>query len=566
MVSGEGSLWQNISSNSELSEFATILSKVYYSNSETAVTTRTYADMLNSDQTFTLWAPKNGTFDYETWNSMLESGDREQIYKVETELIRNCMTRYRHVLTGDKVEDIYLFNGKRAEFDCGERTINDVDIVEANLGNTNGVVHITDGPIAYLPNMYEYMNENESLSKLNTFMKKYEKTEFNENASYQGPTINGEITWVDSVTYVTNTYFNYNYLNAYINREDSNYVMVMPTDAVWDEQYEKMKTYFNYLPTYSQEVITVADDGTSSSETNTTTYTDEELDSITDFRTCDAIARHLCFNANYQFGHDYQEMATVGACDSLESTSGIIFYDPNSAALFNHVEPVRVSNGWAYVVDQFNYKLEDTWLKERKLEAERYYESYENCTLSNFNLNEIQNPWSYLPEEELAKLDPDFVIPDSVMEGRAIMVNPSRSTANPKVLFQLPNTLSCKYDIIAVFPYNISAAKPYQLRAYLNYHTTKAKQDRIQLKPIEGVNGEGNYFQTKTPHVDDNGILQFSDSVLLAQDFEFPVSYYGISDAYVTLEIQSYMTSTQRKYYTNEFLVDKIILIPKENE
>ncbi len=565
-VSGEGTLWQNISGNPELSEFADILSKVYYSTKETESTNQTYADLLSNSPTFTVWAPKNNTFGYANWLEKLNSGDREQIYEVERELVRNCITRFRHVMNGTKVEDILLFNGKRAEFDCGNGTINDVKIVEANLGTQNGVIHITEGAIPYLQNMYEYVKGDERLTKLSAFLEKYESTEFDEYSSTQGPTIDGEITWVDSVTYLTNSYFYPNYLNAYINREDSNYVMVMPTDALWEEQYEKMKAYYNYVPTYTQTVITVAENGTSSSETNTTRYTDAELDSIIDFRTCDAIARNLCFNGNYQFGHSHTEMATEGVCDSIESTSGTIFYDPYSASLFNHVTPVRVSNGWAYVVDEFNYRLEDTWLKKRVLEAEVIAESWDNCSIDYYNMNNVGNPWSYLSAEELAKLGDDFVIPDSVMTGRSVHVIPTRTTANPLVTFRLPNTLSCKYDIIAVIPYNTTIQRPYQLRAYVNYHTTKTTQDRVQLNPIEGVNGSGKLFHSKPPYVDEKGILQFSDSILLAQDFEFPVCYYGIQNAYATLEIQSYMTSSQRNTYTNEFYVDKVILIPKERE
>ena len=153
--------------------------------------------------------------------------------------------------------------------------------------------------------------------------------EFNEAASTQGPTIDGNITWVDSITYLTNTYFNGRYLNAYINREDSNYVMILPTDECWNAEYEKMNSYYNYVPTYIQSVTTVSVSGstiTESTERLTTTFTDEELDSIKHFRTCDAIARNLCFNHNYQFGHDYKDMATEGACDSIQSTSGLIFF------------------------------------------------------------------------------------------------------------------------------------------------------------------------------------------------------------------------------------------------
>ena len=86
----------------------------------------------------------------------------------------------------------------------------------------------------------------------------------------------------------------------------------------------------------------------------------------------------------------------------------------------------------------------------------------------------------------------------------------------------------------------------------------------LNEKPFEGVNGSGRNFVSKEPHVDEKGQFHFNDSVLVAQDFEFPVSYVGIDDAYVTLEIQSYMTSSQRTTFTNELLIDKIVLVPKE--
>lgn len=556
-VKGKESLWKTISSEPDLSQFASLLERVYYSKSEDNATTQTYADLLSHNQTFTIWAPKNDTFDYDYWNALIESGNRKDAFEVERKLICNCITRYSHVLNGGKVEDITLFNSKTAVFDCGKKTFNGVDIVEYNIGATNGIIHVTDGTPDYLLNVYEFINENENLTKLSTFLKKYEKTEFDQNASTQGPTIDGEITWVDSITYQTNTYFYYNYLNAYINREDSNYVMVMPTDEVWDNEYDRMKTYFNYIPTYIQNVVTVAPDGSTSTETNTTRFSELELDSITDFRTNDAIARNLCFNANFQFGHTHTEMATENVCDSIESTSGIVFYDPKSAALFDHAEPVMLSNGYAYVVDHFNYRLEDTWLKKRVIEAERVYESYSDCTIETYNLNDIGDPWNYVES-----YDPGLKT-DTLLEGRAVKIVPRRTTANPSILFRLQNTLSCKYDIIAVMVYNVVNAKPYQLRAYVNYHQGKdGKQKRVQLTPFN----DEKYFYTKEPHVDDSGKLQFCDSLLLAKDYEFPVSYYGLNDAYLTLEIQSYIQSSQRAYYTNEVIIDKIILVPKENE
>lgn len=559
VLSGKGTIWENVSGNSDLSEFSSILSRVYYSTSESNVTTQTYSDLLNHDQTFTVWIPKNGTFDYSKWNAMLESGDREQIYKVENQLIRSCMTRYSHVLSGDKVEDITFFNSKNGTFNCGERTINGVKIVNPNLGSSNGVIHITDGAVGYLPNVYEYINENSNLSKLSAFLKKYEMSEFNERASTQGPTIDGNITWVDSVVNTTNTYFNY--LGAYLNIEDSSYVMVMPTDACWDKQYEKMKKYFHYLPNYSQSVTTINPlDLQASTEVLTTTYTDVELDSITDFYTCDAIARNLSFNHNWQFGHNYVEMATEGACDSIRSSYGTVFYDPWGARLFDNVTPVQLSNGYGYVVDNFNYRMKDTWFDIKKFtyEAEFNYESYDYSSVQRKSVEEYRS--YYLNGDESGELV------DTLLKYTALNIIPTRATANNSVKFELRNTYSCKYDIIAVMIYNYDQNKPYHFRAYLNYHDQKPAQEHLQLSPPEGVEADGKNFVTKGPHYDSSGRLSISDSVLIAKDFELPVSYFGMRDAYVTLEIQSYMTSSQRNNYTNELIIDKIILVPKENE
>lgn len=559
VISGKGTIWENLSANSELSEFSSILSSVYYSSSETNVTSQTYADLLNHDQTFTVWAPKNGTFDYAKWKSMLESDDREQIYKVENQLIRSCMTRYGHVLSGSKVEDITFFNSKKGAFDCGSKTINGVAITDYNIGATNGILHVTDGPVAYLPNVYEYINEHENLKRLSAFLKKYEEIEFNENASTQGPTIDGNITWVDSVNYTTNTYFYY--MGALLNREDSSYVMVMPTDACWDKQYDKMKGYFNYLKNYSQSVITVNPiDLTTSTEVLTTTYTDEELDSITDFRTCDAIARNLTFNHNWQFGHNYREMATEGACDSIQSTANRVFLDPWSARLFDHVDPVSLSNGYGYVVNNFNFRMKDIWFRERDFtyEAERYYESYEYCSIQRSNIEE-RVFYHRNGDESGEQLD-------TLLKYTVIKLAPTRTTANTSVKFKLPDTYSCKYDIIAVMIYNDDQNKPYHFRAYLNYHDKKATQEREQLTPPEGVDADGKNYLTHDPHYDSEGLLVQNDSVLLARDFELPVCYYGLNDAYVTLELQSYLTSSQRSKYTNELIIDKIILVPKEIE
>lgn len=51
-------LWENISSRSDLTEFASLLYKVGYDKE------------LGNTRFYTVWAPQNGTFDYATYDQM----------------------------------------------------------------------------------------------------------------------------------------------------------------------------------------------------------------------------------------------------------------------------------------------------------------------------------------------------------------------------------------------------------------------------------------------------------------------------------------------------------------
>lgn len=553
-VSGRGTLWENIQSTDNLSEFADLLNRVYYSKAEGNATSQTYADLFSHDQTFTVWAPQNGSFDYDSWNALLEDGTSASAYKVENQLIRNCMARYSHMLGGSDSTQISLFNDKSAWLDNGDAAIQGVSIQTSNIGASNGVLHVTDGAIPYMPNLYEYINQTEGVDSLRNFLASYEEVEFDEDLSTQGPTVDGNITWVDSVSHVSNRYLNY-YMNARLNDEDSTYAVVIPSNTAWQKAYTQIRPYFNYMSEYVQSVNASSSLSTDSTVSQTTTFTDEELDSITSLGVHDVIAGTLAYSMTQQFGHNVSEIATPGACDSIISTAGYVIHDPYSAEIFDGVSPTELSNGYAFVVDNYNFRPEDIWLVKNEREAEYFYEFYDYCTPST---KKLSYTYTYLSDSTDETSLRDTTITETVLQ-----LSPERSTSNSSITIQLPRTYSCKYDIYAVMAYNVEAARPYQFRAYVNYHNNRRTTTRQQLSPIEGVNGTGHNFRTKAPHVDENGVFQFNDSVLLASDFEFPVCYVGLENAYPTLEISSNITSSMRTTYTNELLIDKIVLVPK---
>lgn len=560
-VAGRATLWENIQSNPELSEFADILANATYSKNENNATVQTYADLFNTEQTFTVWAPKNGSFDYNYYKELLNDKTQAGNYKVEKELIRNNMTRFTHLLNGNDSTLLDLFNSKTAWFDCSKGTFGNKKIVKSNIGATNGVLHITEAPVTYMMNLYEFIKEEEGLDSLREFFKDYEVVQFNEGASTQGPTVNGYITWVDSATYTYNRYFGN--MGAELNVEDSCYAVIMPNNKAWDEMLQKTKKYYNYMNKYEQKIQSVDTEGNTTSETFTTVYTDEELDSIKNLHSKDAICRNLAFNVNLQWQHPYTDFTIEGACDSLMTTSRKIFKDPHSVELFDGAEPVELSNGYAYVVNNLNFKPSDTWAYDKSYKAGMgSVESYSKCVVSNTSIvDEIAlEDYIYNEDGTVDTLSVDTTIKISV--ARTVQTSAS---ANPELTFKLPGTLSCKYDIYLLMAYNYEADKPNQFNATITYHDgSKATTKSEKLKVVDDVHGSGTNFMNLPPHFDEDGKYQYIDSVLIAQDFEFPVCYDGVPNAYATLKIASYVSSKQTSTFCREMWIDKIVLKAKE--
>lgn len=541
-VAGRQTLWENINSNPELTQFAEILDKVCYSKSEGSTTSLKYSDMLNHNQTFTIWAPKNGTFDYNKYIQLVESNP----YTVEKELIQNHLVRYSHVMNGSKVEQLDLFNSKTAVFDPVNATMGGSNIITPNIGCSNGVLHVLGSAISYMPNLYEFIGSQPQLDSLNSFLKSYEKYSFDEYNSTQGPTVNGNITWVDSVTHLSNEYFSM--LEAEITHEDSTFAMVMPTNTAWENALKKTKDYFKYMPTYSQKITSVDDEGNSSESTVMRTFSTEELDSMSALYSNNAICQNLVFNANYQalpFNID-----NPADCDSLESTAGRVFEKPQVEDIFADAKPIEVSNGYAYVVDTFAYRASDTWAADKNFEAEQpsNIENSTRCNLMNSTLS--------------------FVEGDSIVKFTITRGIQTAPTMNPDITFKLQNVMSCKYDIYVVMAYNSNANMPTKFKASITFHDGKrSTQTTSNLKSIAGDTihtGPSNTFVNREcPYTDEEGNIQYTDSILIAKDFSFPVSYYGL-DFYPTIKLASNISSKETSSYTREMWIDKIVLVAKE--
>ncbi len=588
-AAGKHTIWENIQSNSQLSDYADILQRVYYSETEKKTSTKTYADLLNGDQSFTVWAPQNGTFDYDYYMNILNTGSREDIYQLEKEFIRNTMARYSYTMNGTGERKIELFNSKSATIDLNNHTIEGVQAIPSSEPISNGLLYVMRDPLSFRPNLYEYIGSREDLSMLNDFIKSYERTEFDEYSSTEGPTINGVKTWVDSITYTYNYYTNI-YMGALLDREDSCYAMIMPTNNVWKSLLENTQKYFHFKTLYKQDVNTQTETGADTTiEGKITEFTEAELDSLTNFYANSAICENLAFNANWQYEKKpISTIEEINVSDSLRSTAGTKFKKTGTlnqtnrynvvevddyGSLFGGEDPVEVSNGYAYIQNNINwpYKIYAPEIDELS------YESKDNqaTIVPHYSLT-YDKPDIIIPSENQEEEGQKVTI-DSIFKYNVCRVMPAKTTSQPGAYFKLTNVLSCKYDIYVVINYNTLDKLPNSFYVQLYYDT----EEKRVTTPVQFVNpdldaidgkgqkfnedGKNKHFINKGIHWNEQGELCYTDTILVAKDFEFPVCYYRISDnAYPVVYIKSNFTNSDKSYYSREIWVNSIILKPKD--
>ena len=72
-ASAQQTIWQNIQANPQLTNLKTILQGIkVYTKEEDKSSTITYAELLNQPQTFTFWAPVDGSYDETIYQNELD--------------------------------------------------------------------------------------------------------------------------------------------------------------------------------------------------------------------------------------------------------------------------------------------------------------------------------------------------------------------------------------------------------------------------------------------------------------------------------------------------------------
>lgn len=536
--SATATIWENITANSNLSQFAALVQKAGY------------AELLKSTQTVTVWAPLNDTFDYEA----LMNENNETLRK---EFVQNHIARNNYPASGRVETSISMLNLKHLVFEGnGNYTMDGIAVAQPNVASLNGVLHTINGKLQFRSNILESLNNKDfPIDSISDFVHSYDVLRLNESKSTPGPVVDGQLTYLDSVFDEYNMLTTQHY--AYIDREDSSYTMIVPTNEAWTKAKNYILKCYNYVNfSYFDKP---SSKGTNQTQERVTLSPSPEYwnDSISHNK----LLTGLFYNNNLYDNKKLMKWAEgeQPQIDSLMTTWYDRIYTEDAEQMLKATTPVKKSNGVMFVTgDSLHLQPWLFWNPIINVEAEfgSYLAAVENGSDRTERVTaETQNP----------------LVPGSVSNQGYVTVSPNTNMSNVELNFYLRGARSTTYVLYGVFvPANITNRfipqediKPNQVQVQIGMNrangslpanpTTLTRTDTIgyddEGKPITKI---VNLFTNDPSKVD----------TVCFGEITFPICYYGMAGSpYLRVLSRVPVGNTE---FDRTVRIDRFFLLPKE--
>lgn len=521
-VNYSGTTWEYLQSQDNLSDFVKVVEAAGYD------------ELLKSSQVFTVLAPENGTFNRDSLLQSIAEGNKEGVI---TRFVENHILRYG-VSINNTEKSAKLLNDKYVEIGTlANPTVGSTTAVQKNVTCTNGVLQVLDGSLPYYYNLYEWLQsdyedyvkangENDSLVSLYTFLRKYDDDELDVDRSVaRGVDSEGNTVYVDSVMNRRNTALVS--LDAYLYREDSNYVALIPSNEAYRQRVEEIKPFCTLNKSYNPDQTV--------------------LDSLTDYLANYYATWDLFYNMNVNTHTNDSVVSTPYSSVTWEQN---VYYQPYAEdGIFSKVtdaDKEECSNGQVYHVSEYPYTIYDSFVRKLSREAEYDVQSGDKWTSTT------STSWTNMSSTA-----------DSVSGSGYLYITPTTSTRQTQIAVELPFYFATTYDIyLRILPQTVrddvdaSSILPCRFRA--NLYERKAdgemeeKSATYQFKTADGSRN----FETNAYRV---------DTVYLGR-YTFANCYKQVNTTGAYLQLESYVTTSQRSNFTKEMLLDCIIMIPVKED
>jgi uncharacterized surface protein with fasciclin (FAS1) repeats len=531
----DGSLWQAISSNENLSNFASVLKECGYMPS------------LDGSQVFTVFAPTNDQFSKAEADALIASYKQQVLDSVTQEnntvikeFIQNHIALYNHSVSDLRTDSIVMMNGKYAVL--SDSTINGVKLGQKNQLYANGVLYTLKKQMNYLPNVFEYATKDADLDSLRSFLynSHYYYLKFEAEKSVAGSIVDGKTQYLDSVFSQQNEL--YNYLGK-INSEDSTYWMVAPTNEVWKSLIEKYEPYFNYspeLPDRDSMVYTNSRLAIVQGTTFTRTYLNKDAalndSAISNQSVKDKLLTFVQRKTKWGLPFAYNQ-----------------YYDPKGTnGIFDQAQVIPCSNGQVLKASKWNIDELNT------------FNQFIIATNTIKEVSKIHDPNSKEATDsvETVQKNPKYVSSDnkfynSLWGNSYMQFDQLYTTVNHSVSYYLNNVLSnMGYDIYLVAAPALAgdslATEAERLPTEVRCTIYNPGAGTEELKPTEGKT-----YVTKADVV---------DYILLAEDYKFNYSTVGVDatdrKAWLKVETRVGSADLRNNVKTRTMRINCILLVP----
>ncbi len=543
-MSSQSSLYAILSEDSELSNFLRVV--------EACDAT----DMLSASQQYTLWAPVGFTSAQAdsviaVYQSDENAGRDWDDNRAITQFLQNHIAPYTRTVSSLTNDTISMLNSKYMQlvgFSSTSGTLQGQGFYDGTLAN-NGMLYKLNDPLTFQPNVREYVEQTSGLDSLLAFIEKYDEYILDESASVEGGVVDGKTVYLDSVTYLTNDMLS---RLGYIQREDSVYTLVAPTNDVWKQEYEKYIQYYTYASNVNN------------------------ADSLSNVNAQMNIVQGRFFNTSSRYKYNLSPLDSLCNTQYNLSQSHMprrnVYYNPYSSdGILNGLESSTCSNGEVFVDGTGVIDPATTFFYRNDVPC--YYASnYTIPTNSSTNAETMNvSSLSYEVYDSLTEESKTF---------NYLQVTAKTSSAHTSMEYSIPDVLSnCYYNIYLVTIPNTSTNIPLWFQVsqsvanasgtfpststyFTNPHPiTEADSATVANTDIilRQSNNQRCYVSTE----------EKVDTILLQSAVLYPYSSYDLSDPTVKLTISSFGPSAgsqRERIYTRTLRLGELIFVPFETE
>ena len=549
-VMGEGTLWEAIKNNQQLSNFARVIEATGYNKS------------LSSSQVFTVFAPTNDAFTDADANEVisqyqaeLAKGLKGEKNRAIKEFLMDHIALYNYSIANESPDTtIRMMNGKY--LGLTSNTFSGKQFTSTNTITGNGILFTLAEKADYIYNIFEYVKDDPDLDSVSNFLYmtepfQFHKIVFSPSASVPGDIINGQQHYLDSVTTTSNEILSY-WLEALLDEEDSFYYALMPTNKAWKEQYEKNAPLFQYdkqvlgrdslMCLYPRVNILM---GMQFSKTTNPLLGETEA--------IDSLMSPLAYP--YYF---YRKMR-YGSFDIHPYQFDKPYTKPNG--IFTDIKGKKVcSNGVILKTDNWKAKPSDTFLQQIVMEAEN---STSLDSLSGAT-PDAKPSWTYTtvqPEnpfyDEVSQHEYNTLIPANLMD-MGVLLNFRNVLSNQKYDMYVVTVPATAGDTLA------TDKLPTRFGVTLYYHDMEGKEVSKEVSDKDG--GDISYDSStrkQTFLTDPTKVHEIHIGT-----FEFPTCSYGLQEpqvkAYININVRS--SDVNKGIYTRTLRIDCIKLVPHKEK